>query len=57
MPTLAPDLLEQSLELMREYNEAIARGEEPNFPHEADRILKQHAEELTRRIEALGRKE
>lgn len=57
--TLAPDLLEAAQLAMDEYNAAYEQGGELPYPQWAADVLKacEQAEELTRRIEALGRKE
>lgn len=57
--TLAPDLLAQARHAMDEYNAAYEAGGELDYPAWAADVLKacEQAEELTRRIEALGRKE
>lgn len=56
MPTLAPTPVEVAREAKAEYTEACKRGEEPHYPYWVDAVLNaEKAEELTRRIEALGR--
>lgn len=45
-----------ALDLLREYDEATFAGGEPDYPHEAARIVNEYREQLTRQIEKLAEK-
>ena len=39
--TALPAAISSALALLREYEEAYERGEEPEFPHEAERVVRE----------------